>query len=466
MGIGLNVYWSQFEGLEDRVRDHLKKVHDHINQNDVDVVSAGLVDDIDKAFAAGDLFRSQSVDIIFLFATTYAVSSTVLPAVQRAGVPVIVLNLQPGKVLDFKEFNALPDKVEMTGKWLEWCNACPVPEIANVFKRAKIDFHQITGTLDDDDLCWQDIKQWVEAAQVRHILSYNRCGLLGHYYNGMLDIYTDVTLLQSTFGGHFEILEMEELAEIHSQTSDDLIQKRITDFHSHFDLQDGVSEFELERAAKTSVALDGLVERYKLGSMAYYYEGSPGSVHQDLIGSFILGGSMLIDNHVAIAGEYEVKNALAMKIMDSFGVGGSFTEFVTVDFKNDIVLLGHDGPGHIAIAEGKTKVRPLDVYHGKPSSGLSVEMSVAYGPITLLSVIEDADCGFSLLIAEGHSVEGEILEIGNTNSRYKFPIGAKAFVENWNQNAPAHHCAIGVGHISDKLIKLAKILDIKSIQVC
>ena len=155
-----------------------------------------------------------------------------------------------------------------------------------------------------------------------------------------------------------------------------------------------------------------------------------------------------------------------MKIMDSFGSGGSFTEYYAMDFNDDVVLMGHDGPGHIAIAEGKTKVRPLYVYHGKVGRGLSVEMSVKNGPVTLLSVVEAGNGKLMLLVAEGESVPGPILQIGNTNSRYRFSPGARNFVNNWNSHGPAHHCAVGVGHISSKIKKLGSLLNMEVVQVC
>jgi L-arabinose isomerase len=200
--------------------------------------------------------------------------------------------------------------------------------------------------------------------------------------------------------------------------------------------------------------------------MAYYYKGTGNAENELAISSIILGNSLLTANHVPVAGEYEIKNAQAMKIMDSFGAGGSFTEYYAMDFKDDVVLMGHDGPGHIAIAEGKIKVRPLQVYHGKVGRGLSVEMMVRNGPVTLLSVVETKNGGLSLLVAEGESVPGPILEIGNTNSRYKFPVGVRRFVNEWNAHGPAHHCAVGVGHIASKIKKLGLMLRMEVCQVC
>ena len=237
-------------------------------------------------------------------------------------------------------------------------------------------------------------------------------------------------------------------------------------FHDAFDVQADCAAEELRRAARTSVALDRLAEEHDLGSLAYYYMGTGNPANEDAISSIILGTSLLTARGIPVAGELEIKNAQAMKIMDSLGVGGSFTEYYAMDFNDDVVLMGHDGPGHIAIAQGKTKVRPLKVFHGKVGRGLSVEMSVRHGPVTLLSVVQTVDGQLKLLAAEATSEPGPILEIGNTNSRYRFSIGARAFVEQWNSHGPAHHCAVGIGHVADRIDKLGKLLNMTVARVC
>jgi L-arabinose isomerase len=465
-GIGLEAYWSQFSGLKKRLEGYVGQVGGRLQRPGVEVVNLGLIDSPGKAMEAGHAFRRADVDIIFLHVTTYALSSTVLPVVQRAKVPVVILNLQPTQAIDYTSFNKLGNRTKMTGEWLAYCSACPVPEIANAFNRARIPFHQVTGTLEAKDPAWEEIHDWIEASRVAHIMAHNRLGLLGHYYNGMLDIYTDTTRQLGCFGGHIEILEVEELAALRRGLTTKQIAGKLAEFKRTFEIQPDCSHEELKRAARTSVALDRLVAQKELGSLAYYHMGTGQEEHEDVMSSVILGNSLLTARGIPVAGEYEVKNAQAMKIMDSFGAGGSFTEYYALDLREDVILMGHDGPGHIQIADGKTKVRPLEVYHGKVGRGLSVEMSVRHGPVTLLSVVEYADGSLKFLVAEGESVSGPILEIGNTNSRYQFPIGARRFVENWNAQGPAHHCAVGVGHIASKLGKLAKLLGIEMIQIC
>jgi L-arabinose isomerase len=464
--IGLDAYWPQFDGLEERLKGAAGQVAQRLARPGIEVVNLGMIDNPEKAARAGQEFRRACVDLLFLHVTTYALSSTVLPVVRRAKVPVIVLNLAPRAAIDYSAFNAIADRGKMTGEWLAWCQTCPVPEIANVFRRCRIPFFQITGMLDNDAEVWNEVTDWLDAARVAHAMEHNRLGIMGHYYGGMLDVYSDLTLQCAVFGGHIELLEVDELTALRTKVSAAEIQTRLTLFQDVFEVQPDCSAAELERAAKTSVALDRLVERHRLGSMAYYYQGSGNHANEDAISSIILGNSLLTARGIPVAGECEVKNAQAMKIMDSFGVGGSFTEYYATDFKDDVILMGHDGPGHLAIAQGKTKVRPLGVYHGKVGRGLSVEMSVKHGPVTLLSVAESGGRSLKLLTAEAESVPGPILEIGNTNSRYRFPVGARRFINDWNAQGPAHHCAIGVGHIGSKIEKFGSLLGIEVVRIC
>ena len=457
-GIGLEAYWGQFEGLEQRLRGYVDVVEGKLKEFGAKVINPGLIDTPEKALAAGHQLRQADVDLIFLYVTTYALSATVLPVVKRAKVPVIVLNLSPEPAISYSEFNKLKDRTKMTAAWLAFCSSCPLPEIANVFKRSAIPFYQITGHL-NEPYVWNEVDEWIQAANVAHIMSHNRMGLMGNYYGGMLDIYTNLTLQNSVFGGHMEIIEVDELTALRRSVSQLQILQRVHYVKSVFDVQADCPEQELERAARTSIALDWLVEKHDIGSLAYYHKGT-GNENEDTMSSIILGASLLNARNIPVAGEYEVKNAQAMKIMDTFRCGGSFTEYYAMDYFDDVVLMGHDGPGHIAIAEGKIKVRPLQVYHGKVGKGLSVEMAVKHGPVTLLSVVENANGTLSLVCAEAESVKGPILEIGNTNSRYKFKNGARNFVESWNSCGCAHHCAVGVGHISSKIKKLGELLGI------
>ena len=463
-GIGLDTYWPQFTGLKDRLNTYLTTVETRLCESGAEVVNLGLIDSPERAHTAGEEFRSSQVEAIFLFISTYALSSTVLPVVQRAGVPVIVLNIQPVAAIDYDHFNSIGDRGAMTGEWLAHCQACCVPEIASVLGRAEIDFHLVTGHFQDEET-WNEIGDWVRAAHIRRTMQTSRLGVMGHYYAGMLDVYTDMTVQSSTFGTHIDLIEIDELAALRSSVSTEQIKAKIADFHEIFAVSPDCEDAELERAARTSVALDQLVSRHDLGALAYYYEGQPGTAHEDIVTSLIAGNTLLTGNNVPVAGECEIKNAQAMKILDSIGAGGSFSEFYAMDFNDGIIMLGHDGPAHFAIADGEVGLVPLPVYHGKPGKGLSIQMSVKCGPVTLLSVGQDRD-GVFLLCAEGDCVPGPVLDIGNTNSRYRFSLDPKEFINRWSGAGPSHHCAIGVGHVASVLDKFAALKGIRCLKVC
>ena len=463
-GIGLDTYWPQFEGLLERLEGYQKQIANKMESFGAEVVNVGLVDNPQVAREKAQVLKTEDIDVLFLYVSTYALSSTVLPVVQKVKCPIIILNIQPVAAIDYESFNKLGDRGKMTGEWLAHCQACSVPELANVFNRSGIDYEFVTGYL-DEQIVWDEIQDWIDATKVAKIMANNRLGVLGHYYGGMLDVYSDLTKQSSAFGTHIEILEMCEVKKYRDLVSDDELNAKVKEFYTSFEVADDCEIEEINRAAKTSIALDKLVKNHNLGSMAYYYEGESGNDYENIVTSVIAGNTLLTGKNVPVAGEYEVKNAQAMKIMDAFGVGGSFSEFYAMDFNDDIVMLGHDGPAHFAIAEGNVQLVPLPVYHGKPGKGLSIQMTVKHGPVTLLSVVEGKDDVF-LLVAEGESVEGPVLQIGNTNSRYRFSKGARAFMNEWSKQGPSHHCTIGVGHIANKIDKLGNLLNLRVVRIC
>lgn len=464
-GIGLDTYWPQFKGLKERLEGYQQQVAKQIETfGDVELVDAGLVDNPERSRAIGSLFRRQQVDVIFLYISTYALSSTVLPVAQETGVPVIVLNIQPVPAIDYESFNSLGDRGTMTGEWLAHCQACCVPEIASVFNRAGIEYHLVTGYLGEKRTA-DELAGWVEAARVAKTMRTNRLGVMGHYYAGMLDVYTDITRQIASFGGHVDLIEIDELAQLRAGVSAAETKQKLAEFATAFDVSPECDQDELERAARTSVALDKLVAHHELGSLAYYYEGTSGSPHEEIVTSVIAGNTLLTGRNVPVSGECEIKNAQAMKIMDSFGAGGSFSEFYAMDFNEDILMLGHDGPAHFAIAEGSVGLVPLPVYHGKPGKGLSIQMTVKHGPVTLLSVCEGPQ-GVYMIVAEGECVPGPVLHIGNTNSRYRFSLAPRDFIERWSRLGPSHHCAIGVGHLAGRVEKLGALIGVPVTRVC
>jgi L-arabinose isomerase len=454
-GIGLEAYWGQFDGLKHRLEGYHQSVQERIGQW-ATVVSPGLVDTAPKAYAAGDRFAEERVDLIFCHAATYATSSQVLPAVREAGVPVVVLNLQPSSSLDYANTD--------TGEWLANCSACCVPEISNAFERAAVPFNIVSGTLHDEH-AWAEIEEWCHAATAVGTLHSSRFGFLGHTYPGMLDMYSDFTMHQAQLGLHVEVLEMDDLQDRVDGVSEESIAAKLEETHETFEVDQSVNEEDLEWSTRVSAGLDRLAEDFDLDALAYYYRGTNGSVHERLGAGLILGNSLLTARGVPASGEGDLKNAVAMKVMDTLGAGGSFTEFYAMDFDEGFILMGHDGPGHIAISDGAPILRGLGVYHGKAGYGVSVEFGVKTGPVTIFAVTQTREGDLKMLAAEGESLPGPTLRIGNTNSRLRFALPPAAFMNAWCEQGPTHHCALGVGHHAGTLRKVARLLGLEFVEV-
>ena len=480
---GLNTYWAQFAGLKDRLLGYNSFIAERLSQVG-EVYNFGLVDDETAGRQAGEYFNAHNVDIIFAHSATYFTSSTVLPVHQICKAPAVWLNLQPTPQMNYAKTG--------TGEWLAHCVGCPVPEASNAFERAGIPFHVVNGLLGlektpeisvTDEVtahmpqaqkAWAEILEWARAAQVKRAMAHARFGFLGNNYSGMLDMYSDFTMLQAQLGLHVELLEMCDLDSQLNKVTDAEVAEKRAEVERFFTISgdspsDPIAkkptEEQLDWACRVAAAQERLVKARRLDGLSYYYHGADGNHYEELQGGFIVGHSLLTAKGVPCAGEGDLKTNVAMKICDLLGTGGSFTEIVAMDYLTNTMLLGHDGSFHISISDGKPVLRGMGVFHGKRGSGVSVEANVISGPVTTLGLTQTGAGRLRLIASEGVAVKHPILTIGNTQTHVDFGMPLDDYMDQWFQYAPTHHCAMSVGHNARLFEKVAQLLGVEYVKV-
>jgi L-arabinose isomerase len=432
----------------------------------VDIVSGGLVDHPDAAVKTGDMFRREQVDFLICFMSTYALSSTVLPVVQRACAPLLIASLQPTQAMDYEHGT--------TAMQLEHDNQTSLPEVCCALGRANIEVAgMVVGTLYDDEPAWQRILDWCKVARAGAAVRSARIGVMGHVYEGMLDINSDPTMFDAVFGMHCEHIELDDLAACVEEVTDAEASRKIEEIHALFDFPAPGSDpiagparpDDVAWSARTACGLDRLIHKFRLSGLAYYYRGLNDNANERLGSSLWVGASLLTGRGFPVAGELDIKNCVAMLIVDRLEAGGSFAEIHPCDFQHDIVLVGHDGPHHIGVAQGRPVLRGLSVLHGKRGAGIGVEFQIRNGPITCVALTQTDDGRFKLVVAEGESLPGPIPPTGNTNTRCRFPPDLRSFIANWSLEGPTHHFALGVGHIGQLVEDFARCWGIECVNV-
>jgi L-arabinose isomerase len=463
-GVGYDKYWEQFPGLYEELMEKQERFIRKIKVDDltIDIVDFGMVDSPLKAYEMVKRMESSNLDLLFCDMLTYATSGTFGIIIKTISVPIILVALQPSKALDYTKAST----------YMQLLNddICAIPEFAGVAVRmGKKVPEMIIGTLDNDPEVDVQINEYCRIAKVLHDLKNAHLGHLGHPINAMLDMHTDSTMLTSFFGSHIVQCEGHELMKSYNQVTDEQIaiaQKQILDF---FDTPDPVSDpismklqpEDLRIAAKVSVALEHFVTVNQLSGLAYYYDGPEDSDLRQVMSNLIVGNSLLTAKHIPMCGESDLKTLIALFIFDRLGIGGSFAEFHPIDFNEGFVLVGHDGPHNISIADGKPVLRSLKKYHGKPGHGAGVEFKIKEGPITMLSINSTYEGKFKFIVAEGESVSGPIPPTGNTNTRGFFKPDIKTFLRNWMNEGPTHHFALGIGHHATMIEKIARYLNVE-----
>lgn len=465
-GVGYHVYWGQFPGLLEELHSKLDVLVRKAAATGVTVQNFGMVDKARDAYALVPRLQAADLDLIFCDMLTYATSASFAAIIRNVQVPVVLVAMQPLAAMDYQKAT--------THMQLANDDFCSVPEFLGVaIRMGKRPPEVILGTLHDDPEADAEIAAWCDVAMALHDVKRARIGHFGHPIEHMLDMQTDQTALTATFGCHVVQTEADDLVRMSRDVSDAEVRAKSEQILELFDTPDpGVDPLttrltgeHLRSAAIAAVALDRFVASHDLDGLAYYYEGEAGSPLRELVTNLIVGNSLLTAAGFPMCGESDLKTCIAMLLMDRIGIGGSFAEFHPIDFKEGFVLVGHDGPHHINIADGRPVLRSLSKYHGKPGSGASVEFRIKAGPITMLSIGVKADGRFKFVLAEGQSVSGLIPATGNTNTRGFFGRDIRSFLKRWVAEGPTHHFALGVGHRAETLRRIADALDIEAVVV-
>lgn len=466
VGVGHHTYWKQFDGLLDEMHRKMGVFDVKVKSNGVETVSFGLLDKAQDAYDALSKMKAADLDVLFVDMVTYATSSTFGVLARDLNVPIVLVALQPLRAMPYAQAKT----------YTQLCNDdfCSVPEFTGVAIRMGHPVADvILGVLEGDSAADADVAKWCQIAKVLHDLRRARIGLMGHVLESMYDMHTDPTAVTAAFGCHVALCEPDEILAFYQQEDKAAVDAKKKVILGFFDTPDPVSdplttkltEHDLEVAAKAAVALDKFTVSRNLDGLAYYYEALPDTPMRELVTNLIVGNSLLTGAGFPMCGEFDLKNCIAMMILDRLDIGGSFAEFHPVDFERDSVLVGHDGPHHLNIASRKPVLRSLKTYHGKPGKGAGVEFNIKEGPITMLSIGVKADGKFKFVIAEGESMAGPIPPTGNTNTHGKFKPDVRTFLKRWVAEGPTHHFALGVGRHADELVKIAKVLGIEAVVV-
>ena len=452
--IALGAYLPQFPSLVPEFESQYAAFKKTLPDT-VEVIDGGMVTTKEQAMEAGDKFRAADVDLVFLQMLTYATSYNMLPAIRDLDVPVVLVNVQKLKALDYEHTDI--------ASWLGEGYACgAVGEAVADLERAGKRHAVITGVVEGGDPGVQaEIEDWCKAAQVRRRFRDTNIAQIGRPYPGMMDLYIDETNLYNRMFLYTKQFDWEKMWAIADDiTDEDAIRAKAQDILDTFDIEDGSIE-KVWDMARYVVAFEQWVKDEKLGFVASHYDGFSQGVAGKLDSMLIPAFSMLIKQGTACAVEGDIKVAMAMSILKTISGTGQLSEMYSIDFDKDICIIGHSGSGDADISQArKPTMKIVPVFHGETGGGYLTQFYPPVGPVTYLAITQDKNGKFKFVAAEGINEEGPIFTFGDTNMRTRFSCGAREFCNRWSEAGPTHHMAAAVGHHIDTILKVAKIFNI------
>ena len=452
---GHEMYWGQFPGLREKCLAMYARFHERLSMIG-EVIAPELVDTPEKAEQAARLFKRSEVDLVLIFPLGYTTGMVVAPAVKDLAVPLRILNAHTGSSYDYRTAD--------TAEYLYHEGPCCVPEYAGTLVGLGKTFKVRTGHFGQERL-WKELEADCLGAACARAFKALNFGVIGNTYTNMTDMPVDEHRVLRATGRLLRRPEVEEIEGAFNRVTAGQLEDMYRQFREMYDVAPTVTNEHMKFSAQVAVAYDEVIRKHDISAFGYYWWGEKELTTQ-LRSQSALAVSRLTAMGLPGVTEGDVKTAMTMKILDLLGAGGMFVEFFAIDFDDEFLLMGHDGPSNINLAEGRPKLKHLEVHHGKTGHGLGIDFKMKQGPVTLLNLTQfDAGDTFKLIYTTGEVVQGDILNIGNPNCRVKIEGPIHEFFDDWCQQGPCHHIALGLGDRSGEIETFAEAIGFRCVRI-
>ncbi|MDR1043113.1 MAG: hypothetical protein LBL54_04330 [Clostridiales Family XIII bacterium] len=413
--------------------------------------------DPEGSAAAGDRFAAANIDILLVLPFGYTTGMIAMPAIRAVDCPLRLLATHEDATYDYANAE---DK-----DWLHHSGICCISEYAGTLVRLGRRFRVLTGWFGDDGF-WNEIRrEAMGAAAARAFRSFN-FAVIGNPYTNMTDMPADDHRLLKMTGRMFLRPEVEEIAELYAEVTDEEVTAMLAQFRDFYIIDKTVTDEHMRESAKIAVVYDKMIRKYSIDAYGYYWWGVS-ELYTHLRSQSAIAGSRLASMGYPGVTEGDVKTAMGMKLMDILGGGGMFVEFNSIDYAGNFLLISHDGPVNFNVSEGKPEIKHLNIHHGKTGQGIGIDFTLRQGPATILNVTQfDTSCdSFKLIYTVGKVVPGDILHVGNPNARLEVEKPIPEFIDEWCQNGPVHHSSLGIGDLSREIETFAEASGLVCVRV-
>jgi L-arabinose isomerase len=446
--------WNKTAHIRPKAQEATNKIA-AVVENYAEIINPGFIENENEAQQAAELFNSHDVSLIIFVELAYQKGLVPMRTLLATHAPILVWNTQ---MIENYPTDADFDLIMLNS------GMAGLSEVTGALLRTERSFSILTGHLQDEAML-KELQEYIQVAKTVYNLKNSRIGVIGHPYEGMVDLMVDNLSLRDKIGPVVWPIEHDEVAEEAEKIEKLKVIALIHEEKEKYGSLE-VPSSSLEKSFVLALALENVVRKHDMDAVAEFDQIWLNDSRVGVIPSY--GSSRLTAMGVPFTCEADVGQAAAMLIMQNLTGHATFLENYMMDFEKDVMMLSHDGHGNPALASALNEVaiKPSIYYKGVNGFGASFEYAYKPGDFTLLSLVPDGKGSWRMIIAEGVSLPMKARNIVAPQMLFKYSNGSIAdYATNWCAAGPSHHMVGAYGKLAKTLKKLADVMKLEAVVV-